>query len=125
MVKKKILVVDDEKDFTGMVKLNLEATGKFEVRTENQGGKALSAAREFRPDLILLDVMMPETDGGTVAAQIQNNADLSKTPIIFLTAIVTKEEVEEAGGAIAGHPFIAKPVKTDRLVSLIEENLSN
>lgn len=123
MDKRRILVVDDDEHVTRMIKRNLEALGRFVVHTENEGRKALSAARQFSPDLILLDVMMPDLDGGEVAAQIQDDADLSATPIIFLTAIVTKEEVNEAGGAISGHPFVAKPVKTDRLISLIEDNL--
>ncbi|MHC4943686.1 MAG: response regulator [Planctomycetota bacterium] len=121
--KKKILVVDDEEKLTKMVKRNLELTGKFDVRMENNGADALAAARDFRPDLILLDVMMPGTDGGEVASQIQDDSDLESTPIVFLTAIVTKEEVEESGGTISGRPFIAKPVQADELIKVIEDNL--
>ena len=59
-MKKRILVVDDEPAITRMVKLNLERTKKYEVRTENQGSKAIEAARDFEPHLIFLDVMMPD-----------------------------------------------------------------
>jgi CheY-like chemotaxis protein len=121
--KKKILVVDDEANLTKMLKRNLEATGKFEVRTENQGSNAVGAAKAFAPDLILLDVMMPDADGGEVASEMGDDPALSGIPIIFLTAIVTKEEVDESGGVISGRPFVAKPVKTDELVKIIESNL--
>jgi len=60
---KKILVVDDEAVLTKMIKMNLERTGNYEVRTENQGSKALQATREFKPDLIFMDVMMPDMSG--------------------------------------------------------------
>ncbi|MCZ6690578.1 MAG: response regulator [Planctomycetota bacterium] len=121
--KKKILAVDDEVQMTKMLKRNLDVTGKFEVRTENEGLKALAAAKEFRPDLILLDVMMPDADGGEVAAQILADPDLKGTPIIFLTAIVEKQEVEGSAGTIGGHPFLAKPIRTEDLITAIEENL--
>jgi len=123
-IKKKILVVDDEVSLTKMVKRNLEVTGKFEVKTENSGKAAIAAAKQFKPDLILLDVMMPDADGGEVASQMQEDPALENIPIVFLTAIVTKEEVEESGGVISGRPFIAKPVKSDELIAVIEANLA-
>ena len=70
MEKKRILIIDDEAGFTRMVKLNLEKTGQFEVREENKATYALAAAREFKPDLIILDVIMPTMDGGDVFNQI-------------------------------------------------------
>ena len=121
--KKKILAVDDEVQMTKMLKRNLEASSKFEVRTENEGSKALAAAKEFRPDLILLDVMMPDIDGGEVAAEIRQDPDLKETPIIFLTAVVEKKDLEGTGGIIGGNPFLAKPIKTEELIAAIEENL--
>jgi CheY-like chemotaxis protein len=121
--KKKILVVDDEESFTKLIKLNLEQTGKYEVKTENKGLLALAAAREFKPDLILLDVIMPETDGGDVCYQLKNEKDTENIPIVFLTAAVNEEEVKESSGVIGGHPFIAKPVSVERLINVIEKNI--
>ncbi len=123
MAKKKILVVDDEAGLTRMLRKNLEATGKYEVREENRGMHAAAAAREFRPDLILLDVMMPDMDGGSVAAQIESDDTLKRTPIVFLTAIVEKGEVAPTGGTIGGHTFLAKPVTFSNLVVCIENHL--
>ena len=65
---------------------------------------------------------MPETDGGEVAAQIQADPELQTTPIIFLTALVTKAETK-AGLRIQGHPFLAKPISIPELIEAIEENL--
>ena len=97
MEKKRILIIDDEASFTRMVKLNLEKTGAFEVREENKATYALAAAREFKPDVILLDVIMPTMDGGDVAAQIRNDRHLKGTPIIFLTATVSQSEAGDGG----------------------------
>jgi CheY-like chemotaxis protein len=71
----------------------------------------------------LLDIMMPGTDGGDVAAQIEADPELQRTPIIFLTALVTKPETK-TGLHIQGHPSFAKPINIPELISEIEENLS-
>jgi len=85
---KRILVVDDEPSVTRNLKLNLESSGDYDVFAENHAGNALAAARIFRPDLILLDVMMPGMDGGDVAARLRADPLLRDTPVIFLTALV-------------------------------------
>jgi two-component system sensor histidine kinase/response regulator len=70
----------------------------------------------------LLDVVMPETDGGEVAARVEADAELQKTPIIFLTALVTRAEAK-SGLNIQGHPFLAKPVSIPELINAIEQRL--
>jgi CheY-like chemotaxis protein len=121
--KKKILIVDDEADLTMLVKLNLEKTGRYEVRAENRAIKALAAAREFKPDLILLDVMMPDLDGGDVLAQLKDDRELRNVPVVFLTATVLKEEVAKEGGSIGGRPFIPKPFRAEVLLDTIAKIL--
>ncbi len=123
MEKKKILVVDDEASFTRMLRRNLESTGKYEVREENSGANAYAAAREYQPALILLDVAMPEVDGGDVAAKIQEDDEMKQIPIVFLTAIMKKDEVEPTGSEIAGRTFLAKPIQLNDLVTCIEKHL--
>src|SRR5574341_977452 len=98
MVQKRILIVDDETTITRLLKLNLERTGAYVVREENLGSNAHLAAREFKPDLILLDIMMPDIDGGDVAAQLQEDPILKNTPVVFLTAAVKKDELNAHGG---------------------------
>ena len=125
MRKTKILVVDDEERLTKMVKLNLEQTGDYEIRTENLATNALNAAREFKPDLIILDIMMPDISGDVIAQQLLDDEELKYIKIIFLTALVTKSEIKAKGSEIAGRTFIAKPVKIDELITCIEKQLEN
>jgi CheY-like chemotaxis protein len=117
-----ILIVDDDQASTHLVKILLEKVGRYRVLEENDAAKAHQTARNFRPDLILLDVMMPQRDGGDVAAQIEADPKLQRTPIIFLTALVTKAEAK-AGFHIQGHPVLAKPVNIPELIKRLEENL--
>ena len=123
MSKHKILMVDDEPAFTRVMRSYLETTGRFEVRLENDPRKALAAAREFRPDLVLLDVIMPDMDGGDVASQIKADPSLRGIRFLFLTAIVSKEFVARHGEIIGGHPFLAKPVDARELVEAVEREL--
>jgi len=76
--------------------------------------------REFGPDLVILDVMMPELDGGRLAAQMKEDPALAETPVIFLTGSVRKEEVEDKEGIIGGTPFLAKPVQIEELLDWID-----
>ena len=121
---KKILVVDDERSITTFLKTYLEDTGRYDVQTENSGEDALRAALKFKPDLILLDIMMKDMSGDAVAERMRADPLLFKTPIIFLTGIVTKEEVAANGGTIGGFPYLAKPIMDIReLVECIEAHI--
>ena len=122
MEKIRILVVDDESGFTRLLKLTLEKTGNYQVLEENDASKALEAARGFRPNLVLLDIVMPKMDGGTIASQMQADPMLKKTPIVFLTAIVSAQEVTP-GALIGGFTFLAKPVSLAALTKCIKENV--
>lgn len=121
MEKKKVLVVDDEKFFTELLKSNLELTGKFEVRTENGGANAASVARDFDPDIVLLDIVMPGMSGVSVAEQFQNDEKIKSTPVIFLTALATTEKTVDEDILVGNHPFIAKPISLNDLIICIEK----
>jgi CheY-like chemotaxis protein len=121
--ERRILIVDDERDSTHLVKVLLEKMGGYCVLEENDAAKAHQSARDFRPDLILLDIMMPQRDGGDVAAEIEADPGMQRTPIIFLTALVTKAEAAKPDFHIQGHPVVAKPVNISELIKRIEENL--
>src|ERR1041384_328397 len=97
-MKKKILLVDVEKSFTNHSKLNLEQTGRYDVRVVNWAEDALPAAREFRPDLMLLDLIMPRMPGGNVAAAFESDAELKNIPIISLTAAIQRSTVAAHDG---------------------------
>jgi two-component system OmpR family response regulator len=123
MITRRILVVDDEPSVTRNLKLNLESSGGYEVFAENRATNALSAARAFRPDLILLDVMMPDLDGGEVAARLRADPLLRDTPVIFLTAIVSNEETDGHEMSSGGGTFLAKPVDIGELRKTVEEHV--
>ena len=120
--RRRILIVDSDPNTTHLVKVLLERTGRYLVLEENDATKAHQSARNFRPDLILLDIVMPETDGGEIAAQVEADPELHNTPIVFLTALVTRAEAK-SGLHIQGHPFLAKPVSIPELIDTIEQHL--
>ncbi|PYK82213.1 MAG: response regulator [Verrucomicrobia bacterium] len=117
-----MLIIDNNRDFTLSAKLGLERTGRYFVWEENKPARAHQTAQRVKPDLILLDIAMPETDGGEVAAWIESDPTLHRIPIVFLTALVTKTEAG-SGLRIQGHPFLAKPISIPDLVAGIERNL--
>ena len=117
---RRILVIDDEPAFTRLLKINLDATGRYLVHTVNDSVQALPAALEFRPELVLLDVMMPELDGGDVANQFQKHPKLARVPIIFLTATVRHSEVDAHDGIIGGLRFLAKPIDLAELLDCLD-----
>ncbi len=123
MSKKRILAVDDEPSITRLLKLNLEQTGRYEVREENHAAEALETVRQFHPDLVISDVMMPEVAGGEFAAQLRDDPTLRRIPVIFLTAAVRKEELGGAEGVIAGRLYVAKPLDVKSLLVAIERIL--
>ena len=120
--KPRILIIDNNRDFTLSAKIGLERTGRYSVWEENEPARAHQTAQRVRPNLILLDIAMPETDGGEVAARIQSDPTLRRTPVVFLTALVTKAEAR-SGMEIQGHSFLAKPISIPDLVAGIERNL--
>lgn len=124
-LKKRVLIVDDEPGFTRIVKLNLEKAGKFEVREENLAANALTSAREFKPDIILLDVIMPAADGGDIRTSLKNDRELSQVPVLFITATVSQHEAGTRGLSSGGEIFLSKPIQLDTLVHCIDEHLNH
>ena len=120
-MKKKVLLVDDEKSFTNLLKLNLEQTGSYEVRMVNWSEDAMPAAREFKPNIVLLDIIMPRMPGGNVVAQFEADPELKGIPIVFLTAAVQRSRLEEMDGIISDHPCLAKPSSLEEIIAMIEK----
>lgn len=123
MNKKRILIVDDEPGITQLLRLNLEKTGDYTVRAENDAEKVLGAAIEFKPDLLMLDVMMPGMSGGELAGKLRNTRTFKTLPIVFLTAAVKQQEVDARDGVIGGFPYIAKPLNVKGVIEIIQKNL--
>ena len=124
MNTKRILVIDDDTGLTQMLKLNLEATGNYEVCIENDSTQAVATARRFRPDLILLDYVMPEMDGGDVTSSLHEDPFLRRVPIILVTALLANKEMNRDGTSYrGGQIMLAKPVKMENLLKCIEKQL--
>lgn len=124
MEPRRVLVVDDEAAFTNLVKLNLEKTGRYAVCEVNDPAAALVAAREFHPQLLLLDVIMPGRDGGQVLAEFRAS-EFVHLPVVFVTATMTQHGLQQRDNEIDGVPFIAKPVDPKKLIKRIDEVLGN
>src|SRR5262245_13576759 len=117
MNKKRVLVVDDEVSFTRVLKLSLEKTGTYEVGVVNEGALAFARAREFKPDLILLDYLLPDMDGREIASRIHADEELKKIPIVFLTGY-------PLDGSTFGRALLCKPLTLQEITACIEEHLA-
>ncbi len=113
----KILVVDDEEPILELLKYNLEKEG-YEVKVAGNGQLGIDTARKFRPDLVLLDIMMPHMDGVETCRQLRAMPDLVKTFIVFLTAR-SEEYSEVAAFDVGADDYITKPIKPRALMSRI------
>ena len=119
MDKKRILVIDDEEGFTDLVKEILEQTGRYVVETVNRGKMALFVARTFKPDLVLLDVMIPDMDGTCVADQIENDKNIGNVPIVFVSALFEHSPNITDRDCI----LLSKPVGVRELIDCVQKNL--
>jgi len=116
----RVLAIDDEEDVAELIKIQLESRGGFVVKTESDASQALRTAREFGPDVILLDIMMPKMDGSEVAADFMNDREFKRTPLIFLTALVTNQEVKNSSVSSAKRTYLPKPINWTELVDAIQ-----
>ena len=121
MNDKKILVVEDDKDLISLIKFNLKSEG-FNVLLCPNGEDGLFTAKEEKPDLILLDWMLPILSGIEVLQRLKNNKDTKSIPVIFLTA--KGEENDKIRGLNSGaDDYIVKPFSTKELIARIKANL--
>jgi two-component system, OmpR family, response regulator len=120
--KMRILIVDDSPRFSQSARRVLQHSGQYVVCEENNAASALETARSFKPDLILLDLVMPHLDGAEVAAQIESDWALHGVLIVFVTGLVTPAEARN-GQRIDGHRAVPKPITSANLLSVVEESL--
>ena len=124
MTKPRILIVDDEPNLSDLVRMYLEKTQSYEVRVENMSAHAVRAAQEFGPDLFLLDVDMPGKEGGELARELKRLPCFHKTPVIFLTSLISREEAGDHETIRGGMRFLAKPVTAKVLVEAVARALA-
>jgi two-component system alkaline phosphatase synthesis response regulator PhoP len=122
MDNKKILIVDDENDLLSVLAKSL-AGKEYTVITANNGKDAVLLAKSKKPDLIILDVLMPDMDGSEVAMQLKENPATKDIPVIYLTCLYTKEEEHEKGFGVGNNIVLAKPYDIEELVAGIEKVL--
>ncbi|MBU1124664.1 MAG: response regulator [Candidatus Omnitrophica bacterium] len=120
MKKVKIVVIDDEKDFTMLLKLNLEETGLYEVFVMNEGAEALKTIKRVNPEIVLLDIIMPDLDGFKVLELIKNDPQINTVSVMMLTALDTLEDREKAQ-RLYNECYLVKPTPLDVLVEEIEK----
>lgn len=122
MAKRKILLIDDEQDLCAVFKKHLESGGGFEVATALSGKEGLREAKKNKPDLILLDIMMPVMDGLKVLETLKKDNETVRIPVIMLTAL--DDDLDKIKAAqLYDEEYITKPVNIDQLKLKIEEVL--
>ncbi len=121
--KKKILVIDDEETLREIVKFYLETTKRYEVSGAASGREGIAIAKRNQPDLILLDILMPEMSGNDVMEHLMDDIATRNIPVIFLTGVISKEDISTQGGVVGGRRFIAKPVASEELIQVLDSVL--
>ena len=113
----RVLVIDDEPEITEIVETFLEESG-YEVSVENSSANAVTKAKAVKPDVILLDIMMPGTDGYDICQELKQDPEFSDVPIIFLTG---KDRADDQGRSFksGGDMFIKKPFSCERLLEIV------
>jgi len=123
--KIKALVIDDEVDFCYFVQKNLMQSGMFDVLVSNNGKDGIKMAVNNKPDIILLDLFMPDMPGEDVADALKENFITAKIPILFVTALATNDDVTEgAENKIGNNYILPKPIRTKKLMETIMKILN-
>lgn len=121
---KNILIVDDEQDVLSSLGSLLRRSG-YHVWAVDTGNEGLNVAKRERPDLIILDLILPDKDGSDVAAELLHNKDTQDIPIIFLTSMMRKDEQLADGPMVAKRCIIAKPCRSDEILSLVKDRIGS
>ena len=125
MSKARVLVVDDDVNLSRLAGMILESSARYEVLLVHESARALPAAVQFRPDVMLLDVDMPGKDGGELAREAAADSRLRDIPILFLTGLVSHQEAGNAPLESGGMKFLAKPVEPAVLLAEVDRLVSN
>jgi two-component system, OmpR family, alkaline phosphatase synthesis response regulator PhoP len=120
----KVLVIDDEADFCYFVRKNLMRDGLFDVIIATNGKDGIELAENEQPDIILLDLVMPDMPGEDVAAVLKEHATTANIPILYITALATDEDIGDSEENKIGNNYILpKPVRTKKLIATIQNIL--
>jgi DNA-binding response OmpR family regulator len=122
MSGKRILVVDDDRELVKAIQIRLGTSG-YEILTAYDGEEGLKTTKEHKPDLIVLDILLPKMQGDAVAMALKGDEGTRNIPIIFLTCLA--DGVIQGGEIIAGNIFLAKPFDGKELLLLVDKALKN
>jgi DNA-binding response OmpR family regulator len=117
--KKKVLVVDDDAEIVELISDILTRDGRFEIRTASSGYEAGMATQQFRPDLILLDYMLPDVNGNVVCQTIRSNPEFENTRIIIVSGVIKQEEIDQLLRSGA-EDFLKKPFSITELTEKVD-----
>jgi CheY-like chemotaxis protein len=120
--KSRVLIVDDNARSARSAQQFLEHTGNYSACAVNDPRQALEAARSFKPDLVVVDLIMAQADGLEVASQFEADWLLHGVPIVFLTSLITAEEAKD-GRRVSGHRILPKPTSGLELIGIVAQNL--
>lgn len=124
----RIMVVEDDRDLANLTRLTLIKNG-YDVSVFHEASQALEEAKNKKPDLILMDIMLPKVGGGEAVKRMKKNPQLANVPVVFLTGLISNEEgeLEESGISIDGvnYKTLGKPYEIDQLLKLVKNILGN
>jgi DNA-binding response OmpR family regulator len=121
----KVLIIDDEVDFCYFVQKNLMRNGMFDVIIATNGQDGIELAKNEEPDIILLDLFMPDMPGEDVADALKENSSTANIPILYVTALATNDDIVDSKESKIGNNYILpKPVRTKKLIETIMNILS-
>jgi len=122
---RRILVVDDDPAFARMLQLNIESIGGYEAFTEIRGNHAVQTARECHPDLILMDLLMPDMLGGDAAIALHADPALRGTKVVFLTSLMNKREEQQFIKGTGKPSYLAKPISRADLLAIFKQEFGS
>ncbi len=120
--KPTILIIDDEKDFCHFMRMNLESTNKYKIFISTNARSGIKTAIRKKPDLVLLDIMMPNISGFEVLQKLKENINTTSIPVIMLTALSDDESRAQAM-SLYSQEYLVKPIEVDTLISKIDSIL--
>ncbi len=116
--KKKMLIVDDDQDLVDLLQDAFARDGRFEIRTANNGFDAGMQVKEFRPDAVILDVMLPDINGREVCQRVRSDKTLDSVKIVCISGMVEQDKIADLKAAGA-NDFMQKPFTTDKLIERV------
>jgi len=120
--KRKVLIVDDDEELVELISDALERDGRFEIRTANNGFDAGMLVKEYRPDLIVLDIMLPDINGKEVCQRVRSDKSMNEVRIICISGMVEDDKINELKAAGA-NDFLHKPFEVERLIERMCQHL--